>query len=146
MVSVSRQFWNTNEYINIKMAVDPTEFSQVATRSKLVLSRHQFICEDLWSLVARPDREFSRRKCEKCRKFLHKQLKEISPKVRKSKVNVPLFPNILQYYGLLASTVPLFPKTPGRPSFRVKLDVNGCFFWVMRINLHFLTLKVVLFC
>ena len=50
-------------------------------------------------LVARPDRDFSRRICDKCRKFLHKQLKEISPKARKcSKVNVPLFPNIPQKF------------------------------------------------
>ena len=50
-------------------------------------------------LVARPDREFSRGICDKCRKFLHKQLKEVCPKVRKSsKVNVPLFPNIPQKF------------------------------------------------
>ena len=48
----------------------------------------------------RPDKEFSRRICEKCGKFLQKQLKEICSKVRKwSKVNVPLFPNIPQQFS-----------------------------------------------
>ena len=50
-------------------------------------------------LVARPDREFSHRICDKCRKFRHKQFKEICPKARRcSKVNVPLYPNIPQQF------------------------------------------------
>ena len=59
-------------------------------------------------------------KLQKRRKCLHKQLMEISPKVRKwSKVNVPLFPNIPQQFPCslkVNGDVPLFPKTPGRPS------------------------------
>ena len=65
-------------------------------------------------LVARPDREFSRRIYDKCRKFLHKQLKEICPKARKcSKVNVPLFQNIPQKFPCSLKVIlknPLFPK------------------------------------
>ena len=54
-------------------------------------------------------------KLQKRRKCLHKQLMEISPKVRKwSKVNVPLFPNIPQQFPCSLKVIlkyPLFPKS-----------------------------------
>ena len=69
----------------------------------------------LLRLVTGPDREFSCRICEKCRKFLHKTLKETCLNVRKwSKVNVPLFLNIPQQFPCslkVFSKYPLFPKS-----------------------------------
>ena len=69
----------------------------------------------LLRLVDRPAREFSRWICEKCQKFLHRQLKEICSKVRKwSGLNVPLFSNRPQQFPFslkVISKYPLFPKS-----------------------------------
>lgn len=86
-------------------------------------TRPQSSPDHLWRLVARPKREFSGRICKKCRKFLHKQLKEISPKVRQwSKVNVPLLPNIPQQ---LPWSLKMFPKSNGYvPLFPKPISLN----------------------
>ena len=55
-------------------------------------------------LVARPDRDFSRRICDKCRKFLHKQLKKSVLKQENAQSQCSLVPEY-------TSTVPLFPKS-----------------------------------
>ena len=81
-------------------------------------------------VVSRPNGEFGRRICEKYRKFLHKQLKKICFKVRKwSEGNFPLFSDLPKQFPCslklfknihcslkVNGYVPLFPKTPGRPS------------------------------
>ena len=63
----------------------------------------------------RPDGEFIRRICEKCWKFLPKQLTEICSNLRKwSKANVPLFPEIPQQFPCSLKVTlkyPLFPKS-----------------------------------
>ena len=69
------------------------------SRLPRVLNSSPVVTSVFVKISRRPDREFSRGICDKCRKFVHKQLKEICPKVRKySKVNVPLFPNIPQQF------------------------------------------------